>query len=84
MHRGSSKNFYSNYENRSHNTYDQHRNNAAMPVKAPMSPTSEDRTVIATDKSIKVTVNQGNVTKGPVMSVKGILCSTSYIIFISD
>ncbi|XP_076664829.1 uncharacterized protein LOC143367137 [Andrena cerasifolii] len=70
MHRGSSKNFYSNYENRSHNTYDQHRNNAAMPAKAPMSPTSEDRTVIATDKSIKVTVNQGNVTKGPVMSVK--------------
>ncbi|KOX77781.1 hypothetical protein WN51_10571 [Melipona quadrifasciata] len=68
-HRGSTKNFYSNYENRSHNTYDQHRNNTAI-AKTPVSPTSEERTVIATDKSIKVTVNQNNVTKGPVMSVK--------------
>ncbi|KAK9308385.1 hypothetical protein QLX08_001567 [Tetragonisca angustula] len=69
-HRGSTKNFYSNYENRSHNTYDQHRNNTAVSAKTPVSPTSEERTVIATDKSIKVTVNQNNVTKGPVMSVK--------------
>ncbi|XP_076619261.1 uncharacterized protein LOC143340815 [Colletes latitarsis] len=69
-HRGSSKNFYGNYENRSHNTYDQHRNNAAMPAKIPLSPTSEGRTVTATDKSIKVTVNQSNVSKGPMMSVK--------------
>lgn len=68
-HRGSTKNFYSNYENRSHNTYDQHRNNTAI-AKTPVSPTSEERTVIATDKSIKVTVNQNNVTKGPMMSVK--------------
>ncbi|CAD1474251.1 unnamed protein product, partial [Heterotrigona itama] len=69
-HRGSTKNFYSNYENRSHNTYDQHRNNTAVSAKTPVSPTSEERTVIATDKSIKVTVNQNSVTKGPVMSVK--------------
>ncbi|XP_076646834.1 uncharacterized protein LOC143355672 isoform X2 [Halictus rubicundus] len=69
-HRGTSKNFYGNYDNRSHNMYDQHRNNAPMPVKPPLSPTSEERTVIATDTSIKVTVNQGNTPKGPVMSVK--------------
>ncbi|XP_033322836.2 uncharacterized protein LOC117218504 [Megalopta genalis] len=70
-HRGSSKNFYGNYDNRSHNVYDQHRNNTTMPVKPPLSPTSEERTVIATDNSIKVTVNQGNTpSKGPVMSVK--------------
>ncbi|KZC13998.1 PREDICTED: GATA zinc finger domain-containing protein 14-like [Dufourea novaeangliae] len=69
-HRGSSKNFYGSYDSRSHNTYDQHRNNSTMPTKAPLSPTSEERTVIATEKSIKVTVNQGSTTKGPVMSVK--------------
>ncbi|XP_076230955.1 uncharacterized protein LOC143177068 isoform X2 [Calliopsis andreniformis] len=69
-HRGTSKNFYGNYDNRSHNTYDQHRNNAVMPTKTPLSPSSEERTVVATDKSIKVTVNQANVTKGPMMSVK--------------
>ncbi|XP_625001.2 asparagine-rich protein [Apis mellifera] len=68
-HRGT-KNFYNNYENRSYNTYDQHRNNTAISTKTPVSPTSEERTVIATDKSIKVTVNQSNITKGPVMSVK--------------
>lgn len=67
-HRGSSKNFYGNYDNRSHNTYEQHRNNATM--KTPVSPTSEERTVVATEKSIKVTLNQSNATKGPVMSVK--------------
>ncbi|XP_076303100.1 uncharacterized protein LOC143221564 isoform X2 [Lasioglossum baleicum] len=69
-HRGTSKNYYGNYDNRSHNMYDQHRNNVTMPVKPPLSPTSEERTVIATDSSIKVTVNQGNTSKGPVMSVK--------------
>lgn len=76
-HRGT-KNFYNNYENRSYNTYDQHRNNTAISTKTPVSPTSEERTVIATDKSIKVTVNQSNITKGPVMSVKG----NTYVIFI--
>ncbi|OAD61439.1 hypothetical protein WN48_10142 [Eufriesea mexicana] len=69
-HRGSTKNFYSNYENRSHNTYDQHRNNIAALAKSPVSPTSEERTVVATEKSIKVIVNQSNVTKGQLMSVK--------------
>ncbi|XP_017877557.1 uncharacterized protein MAL13P1.304-like [Ceratina calcarata] len=69
-HRGSTKNFHGNYENRSHNTYDQHRNNSSMSAKVSVSPTSEERTVIATEKSIKVTVNQSNVTKGTVMSVK--------------
>ncbi|CAL7945269.1 unnamed protein product [Xylocopa violacea] len=69
-HRGSTKNFYSNYENRSHNTYDQHRSTTTASMKTPMSPTSEERTVIATEKSLKVTVNQNNATKGPVMSVK--------------
>ncbi|XP_078048944.1 uncharacterized protein LOC144476165 isoform X2 [Augochlora pura] len=70
-HRGSSKNFYGNYDNRSYNAYDQHKNNTTTPVKPPLSPTSEERTVIATDNSIKVTVNQGNTPpKGPVMSVK--------------
>ncbi|XP_031848002.1 uncharacterized protein LOC116433720 isoform X2 [Nomia melanderi] len=70
LYRGSSKNFYGNYDNRSHNAYDQHRNNAAIPIKTSLSPTSEERTVVATDKSIKVTVNQGNTTKRSVMSVK--------------
>lgn len=78
-HRGSTKNFYSNYENRSHNTYDQHRNNIVASVKNPVSPTTEERTVIATEKSIKVTVNQSNVTKGQLMSVKGIIHILLYI-----
>lgn len=60
-YRGSSRHFHNNYENSSNNTYHQDGH-----VKNP----SEKRTVIATDKSIKVTLNQGNMGKGPVMSVK--------------
>ncbi|XP_014487067.1 PREDICTED: uncharacterized protein LOC106750921 isoform X2 [Dinoponera quadriceps] len=64
-YRGNSKHFHSNYENRSNNAYHQDGH-----TKNPLSPGSEGRTVIATDKGIKVTLNQGNMTKGPVTSVK--------------
>lgn len=64
-YRGNSRHFHNNYENSS-NTYHQdgHIKNLSS---------SDKRTVVATDKNIKVTLNQGNMTKGPVMSVKGIL-----------
>ncbi|XP_070165487.1 myb-like protein X isoform X2 [Polyergus mexicanus] len=61
-YRGNSRHFYNNYENRSNNAHHQEGH-----VKNPLSSNSEERTVVATDKSIKVTLNQG---KGPVMSVK--------------
>lgn len=61
-YRGNSKHFHNNYENRSNNAYHQEGH-----VKNPLSSSSEERTVVATDKNIKVTLNQG---KGPVMSVK--------------
>ncbi|XP_029164706.1 uncharacterized protein DDB_G0283697-like isoform X2 [Nylanderia fulva] len=61
-YRGNSKHFHNNYENRSNNAYHQEGH-----VKNPLSSSSEERTVVATDKSLKVTLNQG---KGPVMSVK--------------
>ncbi|XP_036150007.1 uncharacterized protein LOC105833539 isoform X1 [Monomorium pharaonis] len=62
-YRGNSRHFHNNYENSSNNAYhhDGHIKNLSN---------SEKRTVIATDKSIKVMLNQGNMTKGPVMSVK--------------
>lgn len=66
-YRGNSRHFHNNYENCSNNTYHQDGH-----VKNP----SEKRTVVATDKSIRVTLNQGNMAKGPVMSVKGILEAT--------
>jgi len=67
--RGNSRHFYNNYENYSNNMYyqDGHVKNSSS---------SEKRVVVATDKSIKVTLNQGNMAKGPVMSVKGILKAT--------
>lgn len=65
-YRGNSRHFHNNYENRSNNAYQQDRH-----AKSSMALGSEERTVIATDKSIKVMLNQGNVTKGPLMSVKG-------------
>ncbi|KAM0725466.1 hypothetical protein ACS0PU_008952 [Formica fusca] len=61
-YRGNSRHFHNNYENRSNNAHHQEGH-----VKNPLSSNSEERTVVATDKSIKVTLNQG---KGPVMSVK--------------
>lgn len=64
-YRGHSRHFHNNYENRSNNAHYQEGH-----VKNPLSSNSEERTVVATDKSIKVTLNQG---KGPVMSVKGII-----------
>ena len=64
-YRGNSRHFHNNYENRSNNAYHQEGH-----VKNSMSSGSEERTVVATDKSLKVMLNQ---EKGPVMSVKGIL-----------
>ncbi|XP_020300782.1 putative uncharacterized protein DDB_G0282133 isoform X1 [Pseudomyrmex gracilis] len=61
-YRGNAKRFHNNYENRSNNTY--HHDGHAK------NPGPEERTVVATDKSIKVTLNQGNMTKGSLMSVK--------------
>ncbi|KAL6426073.1 hypothetical protein ACFW04_008978 [Cataglyphis niger] len=61
-YRGNSRHFHNNYENRFNNAHHQEGH-----VKNPLSSNSDERTVVATDKSIKVTLNQG---KGPVMSVK--------------
>ncbi|KAG7203785.1 hypothetical protein KM043_013806 [Ampulex compressa] len=70
-YRGASKNFHNNYDVRSNNMHDHHRYNSSIPGKTPLSlNTAEERTVIATDKSIKVMLNQGNSTKGTMMSVK--------------
>lgn len=66
-YRGNSRHFHNNYENSS--TY--HQDGYVKNLSG-----SEKRTVVATDKSIKVTLNQGNMTKGPVMSVKGTLKAT--------
>ncbi|XP_039313278.1 uncharacterized protein LOC105207722 isoform X2 [Solenopsis invicta] len=62
-YRGNSRHFHNNYENNSNNAY--HQDGHVKNLSG-----SEKRTIVATDKSIKVTVNQGNMTKGPVMSVK--------------
>lgn len=67
-YRGNSRHFHNNYENRPNSAYNQDGH-----VKNPVSSGSEERTVVATDKSLKVTLNQGNMAKGPVMSVKGIV-----------
>jgi len=68
-YRGNSRHFHNNYENNSNSTHHQ-----VGHIKNPSG--SEKRTVVATDKSIKITLNQGNIAKGPVMSVKGILQTT--------
>ncbi|KYN02717.1 PREDICTED: uncharacterized protein PFB0145c-like isoform X2 [Cyphomyrmex costatus] len=61
-YRGNSRHFHNNYENNSNSTYQVgHFKNSSS---------SEKRTVVATDKSIKITLNQENMAKGPVMSVK--------------
>ncbi|XP_018057169.1 PREDICTED: myb-like protein X isoform X1 [Atta colombica] len=62
-YRGNSRHFHNNYENNSNSTHHQ-----VGHIKNPSG--SEKRTVVATDKSIKITLNQGNMAKGPVMSVK--------------
>ncbi|KAI4474635.1 hypothetical protein M0802_015517, partial [Mischocyttarus mexicanus] len=62
-HRGSPRNFHNNYDYSHMNLYDlPNIDMSSMPL--------DERTVVATDKSIKVTLNQSNMTKGPVMSVK--------------
>ncbi|XP_050457921.1 uncharacterized protein MAL13P1.304-like isoform X2 [Cataglyphis hispanica] len=61
-YRGNSRHFHNNYENRFNNAHHQEGH-----IKNSLSSNSDERTVVATDKSIKVTLNQG---KGPVMSVK--------------
>ncbi|XP_018311581.1 uncharacterized protein [Mycetomoellerius zeteki] len=62
-YRGNSRHFHNNYENSSNSMHHQ-----VGHIKSPSG--SEKRTVVATDKSIKITLNQGNMAKGPVMSVK--------------
>ncbi|KAL2725116.1 putative serine/threonine-protein kinase tsuA [Vespula squamosa] len=63
--RGSPRNFHNNHDYHHMNSYDQHNHDmSSMPLSV------DERTVVATDKSIKVTLNQSNMTKGPVMSVK--------------
>lgn len=64
-YRGSPRNFHNNHDYHHMNSYDQHNHDmSSMPLSV------DERTVVATDKSIKVTLNQSNMTKGPVMSVK--------------
>lgn len=65
-YRGNSRHFHNNYENRSNNSY-HHQDGHG---KSSASASSDERTVVATDKSLKVTLSQGNMMKGPVMSVK--------------
>lgn len=55
------------------NSYDQHNHDMSS-----MALSVDERTVVATDKSIKVTLNQSNMTKGPVMSVKGTYFVSDY------
>ncbi|KAI4473659.1 hypothetical protein M0804_015243 [Polistes exclamans] len=64
-HRGSPRNFHNNSDYSHMDLYD-------MPnfYKTTTPISVDERTVVATDKSIKVTLNQSNLTKGPVMSVK--------------
>ncbi|XP_011500451.1 PREDICTED: uncharacterized protein LOC105364263, partial [Ceratosolen solmsi marchali] len=64
---GSQKNHNQDYRRSHHEQI--HEYKRQLDNKPPLSP-NDDRTVTATDKSIKVTLNHGNQTKGPVMSVK--------------
>ncbi|XP_046814360.1 dentin sialophosphoprotein-like [Vespa crabro] len=64
-YRGSPRNFHNNHDYHHMNSYDQHNHDMSS-----MSLSVDERTVVATDKSIKVTLNQSNMTKGPLMSVK--------------
>lgn len=69
--RGRGGNHRGSHGPRTHGHYDNQNDFSESLVKGPLSP-NDDRTVIATDKNIKVTVNHGNMpVKGPVMSVKG-------------
>ncbi|KAK2580451.1 hypothetical protein KPH14_006194 [Odynerus spinipes] len=67
-YRGSSRNFHNSHDYHHMNSYDQHNHDASSMNSTSVS--IDERTVIATDKSIKVMVNQSTITKGPVMSVK--------------
>ncbi|XP_051165479.1 titin homolog [Leptopilina boulardi] len=68
--RGRGGNHRGSHGPRTHGHYDNQNDFSESLVKGPLSP-NDDRTVIATDKNIKVTVNHGNMpVKGPVMSVK--------------
>ncbi|XP_043471635.1 trichohyalin-like [Leptopilina heterotoma] len=63
-------NHHGSHGPRNHGHYDNQNDFSESLLKGPLSPI-EDKTVVATDKSIKVTVNHGNMPiKGPVMSVK--------------
>lgn len=67
-YRSSSRNFHNNHDYHHMNSYDQHSHD--MSSMNSTSASIDERTVIATDKSIKVMLNQNPATKGPVMSVK--------------
>ncbi|XP_012273540.1 uncharacterized protein LOC105695984 isoform X2 [Orussus abietinus] len=71
-HRGSHRTLYSNRGYHRSNSNEQYYGSTTPNTMKPLSPNNTDeRTVIATDKSIKVTLSPGaSVTKGPVMSVK--------------
>ncbi|XP_003425848.1 uncharacterized protein DDB_G0286591 isoform X1 [Nasonia vitripennis] len=72
---GGSRTYHGSQKNHGHQDYrrphheQSHEYKRQPDNKPPLSPT-EDRTVTASDKSIKVTVNPANQPKGPVMSVK--------------
>ncbi|XP_015586430.1 titin homolog [Cephus cinctus] len=70
--RGTSRGSHNNRGYHHSNSYEQYHCSTLTSGPAPLSPTnSDERTVTATDKSIKITLNQGsNASKGPVMSVK--------------
>ncbi|OXU27539.1 hypothetical protein TSAR_016186 [Trichomalopsis sarcophagae] len=72
---GGSRTYHGSQKNHGHQDYrrphheQSHEYKRQPDNKPPLSPT-EDRTVTASDKSIKVTVNPANQPKGTVMSVK--------------
>lgn len=73
--RGGPRGSHNNRGYQHSNSYEQYHGPVSpLTIKPPSSPNGVDeRTVVATDKSIKVIVNHGpNGPKGPVMSVKGI------------
>ncbi|XP_017789123.1 PREDICTED: uncharacterized protein LOC108571564 isoform X2 [Habropoda laboriosa] len=69
-HKDSDRRYHANNNEHVNYTRGGYRSHRGSSKNFYVSPTSEERTVVATEKSIKVTVNQNNVTKGPVMSVK--------------
>ncbi|XP_066600310.1 enolase-phosphatase E1-like [Prorops nasuta] len=67
--RGYNKSTHGDFDHRYSNQYD-HRGRNLPPSRKSLSNNSDERMVVASDESIKITLNQSNSPKAPVMSVK--------------